>query len=40
MDIFLYIFKKSETDLNNISEDAPISNYELSDNGFPIRLCI
>ena len=32
--IFVHFSKKSETDLNNISEDSPISNYELSDNGF------
>jgi len=32
--IFVHFSKKSETDLNNISEDAPISNYELHENGF------
>ena len=32
--IFVHFSKKSETDLNNISEDLPISNYQLSDNGF------
>ena len=32
--IFVHFSKKSDTDLNNISEDAPISNYELYENGF------
>jgi len=32
--IFVYFSKKSDTDLNNINEDLPISNYDLSDNGF------
>ncbi len=32
--IFVHFSKKSETDLNNISEDTPISNYELYENGF------
>ena len=32
--IFVHFSKKSETDLNDISEDTPISNYELSENGF------
>ena len=32
--IFVHFSKKSETDLNNVSEDSPISNYELSDSGF------
>ena len=30
----MHFSKKSDTDLNNISEDAPISNYELYENGF------
>jgi len=32
--IFVHFLEKSETDLNKISEDSPISNYKLSDNGF------
>ncbi|MBO6975595.1 MAG: aromatic ring-hydroxylating dioxygenase subunit alpha [Prochlorococcus marinus CUG1435] len=32
--IFVHFSKKSETDLNNISEDTPISNYLLYENGF------
>jgi len=32
--IFVHYSKKSDTDLNNISEDSPISNYDLTDNGF------
>jgi len=32
--IFVHFSKKSDTDLKNISEDSPISNYELSNNGF------
>jgi nitrite reductase/ring-hydroxylating ferredoxin subunit len=32
--IFVHFSKKSDTDLNNINEDAPISNYELYENGF------
>ena len=35
--IFVNYSKKSETDLNNISEDAPISNYELYENGFTYK---
>ena len=30
--IFVYFSKKSDTDLKNICEDSPISNYDLSDN--------
>ena len=30
----MHYSKKSDTDLNNISEDSPISNYDLTDNGF------
>ncbi len=32
--IFVYFSKKSETDLNEINEDIPISTYELKNNGF------
>ena len=32
--IFVHFSKKSETDLNNTIENAPLSNHELSDNGF------
>ena len=32
--IFVYFTKNSETDLNDINEDSPISNYELINNGF------
>ncbi len=32
--IFVYFSKKSDTDLKNIIEDSPLSNYELSNNGF------
>ena len=35
--IYVYFSKYSDTDLNNISEDSPISNYELSENGFSDR---
>ncbi len=35
--IFVHFSKKSETDLNNLSEDSPISNHELSNNGFLIE---
>ncbi len=34
--VFVHFSKKSETDLNNLSEDSPISNHELSNNGFLI----
>ena len=32
--IFVHFSKKSDIDLSNISEDSPITNYYLSDNGF------
>jgi len=32
--IFVHFSEKSQTDLKNISEYSPISNHELSDNGF------
>tara|TARA_B100001109_G_scaffold254326_1_gene253755 strand:+ start:171 stop:1493 length:1323 start_codon:yes stop_codon:yes gene_type:complete len=32
--IFVHLSEKSETDLNHISENSKISNYQLSDNGF------
>ena len=32
--IFVYFTKNSETDLNDINEDSPFSNYELINNGF------
>jgi phenylpropionate dioxygenase-like ring-hydroxylating dioxygenase large terminal subunit len=35
--IFVHFSKKSDTDLNNINEDSPISNYDLSDNGFSYK---
>ena len=35
--IFVYFSRKSETDLNDINEDLPISNYELINNGFVLE---
>jgi len=34
LDFFKSFSEKSQTDLNNISEYSPISNHEISDNGF------
>ena len=35
--IFIYYSDKSDTNLNNINEESPISNYELINNGFLVE---